>query len=226
MGKKKAETRAEFAKRFADAVMPSEENSFKGYFHKEILTPDQFASLMAGLDPQCYKKGRSLELSSKEYDKRARYATSILNRFLGDVDKGVWQKRYLGATEKEIYASTWRYIWWIAQRGIIPDKLFLNQLPLTLLELYLEFQPKDSALINAPKHTREHHEALYLSHARELIKEAGRPLPPTKIYKHPHMQNVQGYIRRELRGKYKKRTFVESWLPKLFKRSRGQPKKG
>lgn len=149
----KTETKEEFTKRFAEAVMPSEENSFKGYFSKEIWTPDQCASLTAGLDPECYKRGRSFELPKKEYAKRAGYATSILNRFLDDVDKGIWQKRDLGTTEDEIYASAWKYIRWMAERGIIASKLFFNQLSLTLMELYFEFQPKDSALINAPKHT-------------------------------------------------------------------------
>jgi hypothetical protein len=41
---------------------------------------------------------------------------------------------------------------------------------------------------------------------------------------HPHMQNIQRYIR-ELGGKYKKRTIVESWLSKIVDRPRGRPKK-
>jgi hypothetical protein len=219
----KAETKEEFAKRFAEAVMPSEENNFKGHFTKELWPPDHCASLVAGLDPETYRNGKSLELPPKEFAKRTAHATAVLNRFLDDVDKDIWQKRDFKTTENEIYASVWKYIKWIAEQNIIMHKLFFNQLSMTLMELYFQFQPTDSALINAPKHTREYHEAYYLLNARELIKESGRQLPSTEIYNHPRMQSVQHYIR-DHRGKYKKRTFL-LWLSKLRKLPRGRPKK-
>lgn len=102
--------------------------------------------------------------------------------------------------------------------------LFFEHLPLTLKELYFEFQPINSALRTAPRYSRAYHEAYYLDHARRHI-DGIRPKPsPTEIYNDPHMQNVQRYIR-ELGGNYKKRTIVESWLPKIQKHPRGRPKK-
>lgn len=40
MERTKNETKQELAKRFAQAVMPSEENNFKGYFTRELWMPD------------------------------------------------------------------------------------------------------------------------------------------------------------------------------------------
>jgi hypothetical protein len=54
----KTEIREEFAKRFAQAVMPSEENNFKGYFTKELWPLDHCASLVAGLDPETYRNAK------------------------------------------------------------------------------------------------------------------------------------------------------------------------
>jgi hypothetical protein len=55
----KTETRENPAKRFADAFILSEENNFKSYFSRELWSPDQGAALVAGLDPETYRNGRS-----------------------------------------------------------------------------------------------------------------------------------------------------------------------
>ena len=58
------ETDKDLSRRFAQAVMPSEENSFKAYFHRELWTPDQGAALVAGLDPETYRRGHGIENAS------------------------------------------------------------------------------------------------------------------------------------------------------------------
>ncbi len=220
----KTETKEEFARRFAEEVMPSEFHDFKAYLHEHFWSLDQCAALMAGLNPDCYKRGYSVELPEKEHNKRAGLATHFFNLLLDDIDKGNWRKHDLISKDDSIYASAWKCVRWIAQQQIVIHNLFFEYLPLTLKELYFEFQPINSALRTAPLHSRDRHEAYYLNHAQKLIDWSGRKLSPTKIYNDPHMQNVQRYIR-ELGGNYKKRTIVESWLPKLQKRSRGRPGK-
>ena len=224
MAKKKLESKEELAKRFVAAIRLSEENSFRAYLHKTLWRPEEFASLSAGLDPECYKQGKSIELSQKLYAVRAKHATSTLDRFLDDTENGVWKERDLIMMEDEIYVSSWKYIRWAAQRGIIISELFFALLPLTLMELYLEFRPTDSVLCTAPKRTRVFHENYYLERARELMKELGHDLTPTQLYNHSRMQGVMRYLR-DLGGNYKKRTFLHSWLPKLQKRPRGGPRK-
>jgi hypothetical protein len=221
----KIETREEFAKRFAQAVMPSEFNDYKAYLHNHLWSLDQCAALMAGLNPGCYKKGKSVELLEKEHNKRAQVATRFFHQLLDDIEKGNWRKHDLISIGDSIYVSAWKCIKWIAQQQILTDKLFFEYLPLPLKELYFEFQPINTALRTASRRSRAYHEAYYLDHAQKLKDWSGRKkLSPTEIYNNPHMQNVQRYIR-ELGGNYKQRTFVESWLQKLEERSRGRPKK-
>lgn len=220
----KFETKEEFAKRFAQAVIPSEFNDYKAYLHNHFWSLDQCAALIAGLNPDCYKNGQSFELSQKEYKKRAKHATHLFQRLLDDIDKGKWRKHDLLPIDDAVCISAWRCIKWIAQRQLVTHKLFFEHLPLTLKELYFEFQSINSALRIAPRHSRAYHEAYYLDHARRLIDWNRPRLSPTEIYNDPHMQNVQRYIR-ELGGKYKKRTIVESWLPKIQKQTRGRPRK-
>jgi hypothetical protein len=78
MEKTKNETREEFEKRIAEAVMPSEFNDYKAYLHNHFWSLDQCAALMAGLNPDCYKKGKPVELPEKEHNKRAQVATRFL----------------------------------------------------------------------------------------------------------------------------------------------------
>jgi hypothetical protein len=190
----KTEARENLAKRFVDAFVLSEENSFKSYFSRELWSPDQGAALVAGLDPETYRNGQALELDPKEYAKRSTHATAVLNRFLKDQEKGLWKKKDFKITENEIYISAWKFIKWISEKDIVMHKLFFNQLSLTQMELYFEFDPVETALRVASKHSREYHKAYYLKHAEELIQELRKSLSPTAIYEHPHMQNIQRYI--------------------------------
>jgi hypothetical protein len=91
------------------------------------------------------------------------------------------------------------------------------------MELYFEFEPTRTALRVASKRSRAYHMAYYLKHAEELLKEQP-DLTPIQIYRHPRMENVERHIR-ELGGRYKKRTIVESWLPKVIDLKRGRPPK-
>ena len=220
----KIETKEEFVKRFAEAVTPSEFNDYIAYLHNHFWSLDQCAALMAGLNPDCYKRGKSVELPEKEHKKRARVATRFFHQLLDDIDKGNWRKHDLIGRDDSIYVSAWKCIKWITQQQLLTDKLFFEHLPLAMKELYFEFLPINSALRTASRHSRAYHEAYYLDHAQRFIDWKERNLSPTEIYKDPHMQNIQRYIR-ELGGNYKKRTILESWLPKIQKRSRGRPKK-
>lgn len=218
------ETPEEFAQRFSRAVMPSEENSFRSCLRKDYWSVDQFASLLAGLDPETYKRGKAQELPEKEYKKRAAGATHYFHLLLEDIEKKNWRRAHLIPVGDAICASSWRWIKWLAQQPIIPNPLFFEYLPLHLKELYFEFQPTESALRTALRHSRVYHEAFYLDHARRLLDWEVGDSTPSQIYKHPHMQNVERYIR-EMGGSYTRRTIVESWLRKLKTRSRGRPKK-
>jgi hypothetical protein len=91
------------------------------------------------------------------------------------------------------------------------------------MELFFEFMPTNLALRTASKHSRDYHEALYLQHAEKLREEVSG-ISPSEIYRHPRMENIERYIR-QLGGNYKKRTILESWLPKIIDSSIGRPKK-
>lgn len=214
---------SESAKRFVEAVIPSELNNFKAYLHKHLWTLDQFASLMAGLNPDCYRSGRSIDLPEKEYRKRSNQATRFLQYLLEDIEKQNWHKKDLLTVEEMIYVSAWRCIKWAARQQISIHILFFEHLPLYLKELYFEFQPINDALRNASRYSRAYHEAYYLDHVRRITEWSPKKLSPTEIYKHHHMQNIQRYIR-ELQGNYKRRTIL-GWISKQEDRPRGRPKK-
>jgi hypothetical protein len=218
------ETKEDFARRFTQAVMPSEENSFKSYFHRELWTPDQGAALVAGLDPETYRKGHAIEFEPKEYAKRDAHATKVLTHFLDDAEKGIWRKKDFKIAENEIYVSTWKFIKWLSERDIKMHERFFNQLLLTQMELYFEFTPTNIALRTASRRSRAYHEAYYLKKAEQLMETLREVLSPTEVYDHPHMQDVLRYIR-ELGGHYTKRTIVTSWLPKLIDSPIGRPQK-
>lgn len=108
----------------------------------------------------------------------------------------------------------------MAQNEIFPNKRFFNAISKELRWIYFEFQPRQIALRKANKYSREYHKAYYLEHAELLLSaSAENQLTPQEIYDHPEMQNVLRYIH-ELKGKYKKRTITESWLPDLLGESK------
>jgi hypothetical protein len=221
---KETESKEAFVKRFAEAVRPSEFNDYKAFLNNHFWSLDQSAALMAGLNPDCYKNGKSIDLSEKEYKKRAKHATQLFRQLLDDIEKGNWRRHDLIPGDDAVYVSALQCIKWIAEHSIKFHQIFFDHLPLILKELFFEFIPVNSALRTASRHSRAYHEAYYLDHAQKLIDWSSRNPSPMDIYKDSHMQDVQRYIR-ELGGNYKKRTIVELWLPKLQKRSRGRPKK-
>ena len=213
------------AERFVKAMEPLPED----HFYKEALMQsmwsiDQFAALIAGLTPENYERGEKgdTQISEKVYAKREAYATKVFRQFLDQFKNGTAPRGWV-ARDNRIWMSPWRYIKWIAENNILINTRFFNELPLSLMELYFEFEPINTALRVASKYSRAYHMALYLKHAEELLKEQPG-LTPTQVYRHPRMENVERYIR-ELKGQCKKRTILESWLPKIIDSKHGRPPK-
>lgn len=211
--------------RFVKAMQPLPED----HFYKEALMQsmwsiDQFAALMAGLTPENYERGEkgNTLISEKVYAKREAYATKVFRQFL-DQFKSSKAPRGWVTSDNRIWMSSWRYIKWVVENDIPMNQRFFNELPLSLMELYFEFQPTHIALRVASKHSRAYHMAYYLKHAEKLLKEQP-DLTPIQIYRDPRMEHIERYIR-ELGGRCKKRTITESWLPKLIDLKRGRPRK-
>jgi hypothetical protein len=214
---------SEFARSFAEQVMPSELNDYKAYLHNQYWALDQCAALLAGLNPDCYTHGRSIHLPEKEFKKRSKRATQLFHQLLEDIEKQNWRKKDLLPAGEAVYVSAWKCIKWVAQERIFFHSLFFEHLPLHLKELYFEFQPINVALRTASRYSRAHQEAYYLDHVRRITEWSPQKLPPTVIYNDAHMQDIQRYIR-ELGGNYKKRTIL-GWISKEENRPRGRPKK-
>ncbi len=211
--------------RFVKAMQPPTEDSiYKESLMGSLWSIDQFAALIAGLTPENYERGErgDTQISENVYAKREVYATKVFDQFLDQFRSGTVPQGYV-ASDNRIWMSPWRYIKWIAENNILINKRFFNELPLSLMELYFEFQPIPMALRVASKHSRAYHMALYLKHAEALLKEQP-DLTPIQVYRHPRMEHVERYIR-ELGGRYKKRTITESWLPKVIDSKRGRPPK-
>jgi hypothetical protein len=208
---------------FARALIPSEENSFKSNMQKEFWNPSEFSALAAGLDPKTYKAGRAIELSDNEFVKRAKKANWIHRKLIDDIEKELWRwQQFLVISGGHMYASRWMYLKWAAETGIILSDLFFNALPPSLMQLYFEFGSINTALRTENMSSQRYHKAYYLKQAECLIKQEGK-IPPTKIYEHSYMQNVQRYIR-ELGGNYSKRTITENWLTEICDCTIGRPK--
>ncbi len=120
--------------------------------------------------------------------------------------------------------SHWRFIKWIAMNNIPIKVRFFDNLPLYLVEIYLEFQPDYASLRTKPRQSRAYREALYLKNAREIMNKSSCRLSREDTYSHPRMQNVLRQIR-GFGGRYTKRTITGSWLSKLEELRRGRPKK-
>src|SRR5579862_7812731 len=98
------------ARTFAEAFIPSEYNSFRSYLNNPYWALDHCAALMAGLNPDCYKNGKSVELGVKEHNKRARAATHFFHQLLDDINQGNWRKHDLIAANDAIYVCAWKCI--------------------------------------------------------------------------------------------------------------------
>ena len=105
---------------FARALRPSEENSFKSSMQNEFWNPSEFSALAAGLDPKTYKAGKALELSDKEFVKRAKKANWIHGKLIDDIEKELWRwQQFLVLAGESMYASRWMYLKWAAEKGLI-----------------------------------------------------------------------------------------------------------
>lgn len=206
---------------------PDFEKEFNNYLIKEFWSIDELSALSYRMLPHRYKEIVNNKFYDKHLSKNDRNkiaaAKRLKTRLLYDINSNNSKYVYLGKEEEENITS-WKCIKWLAENQIPIDNLFFKALSFTLMELYFEFQPMNTALRNKRKDSRGYHEALYLKHAEELMKKENRQMSPTELYKHPHMKNVQRSIR-DLKGYYKESTILKSWLPKLFpKRQKGRPK--
>ena len=211
--------------RFVKAMEPlTEDHFYKESLMQSMWSIDQFAALIAGLTLENYKRGErgDTQISEKVYAKREAYATKVFRQFL-DLFKSGKAPRGWAAGDNRIWMSSWRYIKWIVENDIPMNQRFFNELPLSLMELYFEFEPTNTALRVASKYSRIYHMAYYLKHAEALLKEQP-DLTPTQIYRNTRMEHVERHIR-DLGGCYKKRTIIESWLPKIIDLKRGRPPK-
>lgn len=213
------------AERLRQAMLPPlEEEIYLAAIRQALWSIDQFAALMGGLTPENYKNGTkgSTQITDDQFIKREAYATKVFSQFLDYMEETSAVRDFV-ISDEHMFMSSWKFIKWIAENNIPMKKRFYTTLPLALKELYIEFQPISTALRTQPHYSRAYHEALYLQHAEELLEEFPS-LTPKEIYQNPRMENVLRSLRSK-NGHYKKRTILESWLPKLMKRERGRPKK-
>lgn len=204
----------------------SPQDIFERYCKKEFWTATEFACLMAGILPDRYEEimdetGPN-DISMKEFSK-VKEANIFQEMLLLDL-KGRKFKDFHFTNDNKMLSLSWKYIQWIAANEIPMKKHFYSSLPLVLKSLYFEFHPMNNILRKSQPHKREYHEALFLTFAQELMEKKGRKMSPSEIYNHPSTKIVIANIRK-LGGKYKKRTYLEGWLPKLVKNKKGRPKK-
>lgn len=205
---------------------PSEEEVYKSCCNQDLWTLDEFCALMVGLTPKRLsdigkKQG---ELPNPKELRQAIQALNLSTRLLAEVQKD--GKDGLRLIKNEFYMSSWRYIKWVSLNEIPINNKFFENMPLILMELFFEFRPINVALRTKSKYCREYHEALYLRHAEELIKNTPKRLTRKEIYKHPRMQNVLHDLKDHAGSpvRYRKRTITDSWLKKIDKQPRGRPK--
>jgi len=203
----------------------SEERLYRSYFHQEFWTVEEFAALMAGLTPEKYRAilDGKLPPTPKDMD-RCSQANKLGLKFAKMTQAPPYEKGVL--VDQEVAMTPWRFLRWVALNTIPMRVGFFKRLPFYLMETYLKFQPADVILSTQSKLSREYHRALYLQKAEQLLEEEP-DLTPTEIYRDPRMKGIQqSFV--DHGGKhisYKRRTIIESWLPKLIKRAVGRPKK-
>lgn len=208
----------------AKVFTTTDNDAYKSAIESSLWSLDEASALIAGLVPENCKNGSKgfMNISEEEFLKRDAYAMTIFSQMLDDIDSKGTLAKFI-PHDNRIFLSPWKYVKWAAENSVEVHKRFFNALPLSLMELYYEFQPINTALRTAPKHSRNYHEALYLQHAKKLMK-TNPGINPSEIYRNAHMENIERYIR-QLGGSYKKRTILESWLPKIIDSPIGRPKK-
>ncbi len=226
---------------FYDLIMghKTEDQIYKSYFEKTLWTIDEFSALMIGITPEKYEQllrediqnlsfedfRKNQDVILKDFEK-LKAANKIYERFMNRLKKDFSLIEF-HSIDKRLTLSPWKFIKWIAMNSIPVKKKFFNELPLYLVEIYIEFQPINVAVRKEPKWHRNYHRALYLQHAGKVIEESKRKMTPEDIYNHPHMEWVRRTFK-NINGKqvtYTKRTIKESWLSKIYPKKRGRPRK-
>lgn len=197
------------------------ERSYESYFKQSLWSLKEFACLITGITPLEFTRFQGPKGTVEDL-KKVRQVLIIQKKVGKYVTKNLYQLS-LHPIDNEIYMPRWQFIKWIALNAIPIKRKFLSSLSLELMELYIEFQPVNTHLRTANKHSRAYHKSLYLTHARDLVATCG-PLTPIQIYKHPRMQGVMKSFQ-GLKRSYPKSTLLQFWLPDLVKRPRGRPKK-
>lgn len=180
------------------------------------LTPEKFneitseENLCIQIDPKDIKKA----LKIKEVSKK------ILKELKSNKDYFVHKEN------KTSFMYLPQYIKLIALNNIPCTRKFFNSLPISLMELFFDFQPLSVALRTKSRFSRDYHEAKYLSAARDLIESSPKKLTPQEIYKNKMMQNVMDTFEdhNRKRKQYETRTIM-NWISKEYPQSKGRPKK-
>ena len=170
---------------------PTEEKQYESWMNQSLWSIDEFCALMGGLTPENYKNGTKglTKITDEEFTKRENFVTKLFTQFLDDMDQNYIIDDF-SVDDENMFMSSWKFIKWTAEKEMVLKKRFFKALPLFLMELYLEFQPINVTLRTASHHTKAYHRALYLTHAKKLLKNTPT-LHPSEIYKHPRMETVQ-----------------------------------
>lgn len=190
----------------------------------ELWSVDEFAAILAGLTPEKFREitEKKDDYSSKEIN-RCLIACRVSGMYLKSLEKDMLEISKL--CDSGWHMSPWKFIKWLAQSKAGAHTRFINALPRTLIELYLEFTPLNVDYRTQPKNSVRYHRALYIKHAQFVYDSSPKKLSPKEIYRHPHMQEIL-YTIRTSGGHPKERTITESWLKDIDDdRQRGRPPK-
>ncbi|NGX34812.1 MAG: hypothetical protein K1060chlam1_01169 [Candidatus Anoxychlamydiales bacterium] len=205
---------------------PDFEKEYNDHIIKELWSTDEFSALTQRLLPKRYKEivdeNFDLKQLSSNERKQALAAMKLNNKLLLDIENKKIENVYF--IEKETLISAGKCIKWLVETQTPIKKMFFKALPLSLMELYIEFQPINNTLRNGEKKNPEYHRAYYIRAVEKLIKQERRPMKPKEIYN--HLKGVQHYLR-ELGCRAKKRTVIELWIPKAenYKKNTRKAKK-
>ncbi|MBB64049.1 MAG: hypothetical protein CMO81_03205 [Waddliaceae bacterium] len=199
---------------------------YQAYFREEIWTLKEFGALTAGLTPD-----RLWEIEQKQginpSPLEVKQASAALGTCISlmDYKKGCMEKKASG-TGETIWMTCWQYIKWLAESNTPIRTKFFRELPMHLMEVYLEFTSPDQVLRTKRETSRLYHKTLYLKHASELMKSSETRLSRKQIYDHPAMQAIMDQFQTPQGGRasYKYRTITSSWLAEIDKQKRGRPK--
>jgi hypothetical protein len=200
---------------------------YKSYFHKDFWTVEEYGALMVGLTPDRFAEIRAEKGStptSKEFQ-RCTKAHDLMMQLIKDLMKKE-NAPHVRLTDGTALMSCWRYIKWTAKNKAPVLGKFFKALPLTWMELFIEFQSPDEALRTKSRFSKEYHRAQYLKHAQELLNSSPNRMTRKEIYSDSRMQSVMDSFQDHngKRKEYKRRTITDSWLREIDKQSRGRPK--